>query len=56
MNTEKALNRWIMMTDVPVTVEEKLAFMIGYTHASADFLLIIQELKQELLRLKNDSK
>ena len=52
MNTEKALDRWVMMQDIPVTVEEKLAFMIGYTHASTDFLIVIQELKKELLKLK----
>ena len=52
MNTEKALDRWVMMQDIPVTVEEKLAFMLGYTHASADFLIVIQELKKELIRLK----
>lgn len=52
MNTEKALDRWVMMQDIPVSVEEKLAFMIGYTHASTDLLLIIKELKKELIRLK----
>jgi hypothetical protein len=52
MNTEKALDRWVMMQDIPVSIEEKLAFMLGYTHASTDFLIVIQELKKELLRLK----
>jgi hypothetical protein len=52
MNAEKALDRWVMMQDIPVAIEEKIAFMLGYTHASTDFLIVIQELKKELLRLK----
>jgi hypothetical protein len=52
MNTEKAFDRWVMMQDTPVSTEEKLAFMLGYVHAAADFMIVIQELKKELLRLK----
>jgi len=52
MIIEKALDNWVMMQDIPVTIEEKIAFMTGYQHASSDFLLIIQELKKELIRLK----
>jgi hypothetical protein len=57
MNTKKALENWILMNDIPIETNEKLAFMIGYNHASRDFLVIIKELKKELLRLKkNDCK
>ena len=52
MNTKKALENWILMNDIPIEANEKLAFMIGYNHASRDFLVIIKELKKELLRLK----
>lgn len=56
MNMLNALRRWIMMQDTPVSVREEEVFMIGYNHATNDFLLIIQELKKELFALKKDAK